>query len=237
MRHAIFGSPGGGAGTTLARLARGAKLGLVGATLLLGGATTQARPLTTQGTGTTPAQLASLPDPSRAIERGGTAKPIAAWLDFCQRHPAECALDPAEPAQITLNPATWRTLAAVNRRVNTRIKPMTDQAHWGVTDRWDFPDDGYGDCEDYQLLKRRMLVERGLPRRALRMTVVIDEIGEGHAVLMVRTDRGDLILDNKTMAVLPWQRTPYTYVKREGQDSTAWVSLNGVASPVATANR
>ena len=38
------------------------------------------------------------------------------------------------------------------------------------------------------------------------------------------------------MAVLPWQRTPYTYVKREGQDSTAWVSLNGVASPVATAN-
>ena len=195
--------------------------------LLLGGATTEAQPQT----------LAALPDPGRAIERGGVAKPIAAWVEFCQRNPKECAVDLSEPATVTLTTAVWRTLTAVNRRVNTRIKPMTDQAHWGVTDRWDFPDDGYGDCEDYQLLKRRMLVERGLPRRALRMTVVIDEIGEGHAVLMVRTDRGDYILDNKTMAVLPWARTPYTYVKREGQDSMAWVSLNGVASPVATANR
>ena len=69
------------------------------------------------------------------------------------------------------------------------------------------------------------------------MTVVIDDIGEGHAVLMVRTDKGDLILDNKTTAILSAPRTGYTYVKREGQDGMAWVSLNGVASPVATANR
>ncbi len=61
-------------------------------------------------------------------------------------------------------------------------------------------------------------MERGLPRRALRMTVVIDDIGEAHAVLMVRTDRGDLILDNKTNAVLSAPNTGYTYIKREGQD-------------------
>jgi predicted transglutaminase-like cysteine proteinase len=106
-----------------------------------------------------------------------------------------------------------------------------------VVDRWDFPDDGTGDCEDFQLLKRRMLVGRGLPRRALRMTVVIDDIGEGHAVLMVRTDRGDLILDNKTNAILSAQGTGYAFVKREGQDGLAWVTLNGGDSPVATANR
>ncbi|ACL57758.1 transglutaminase-like cysteine peptidase [Methylobacterium nodulans] len=209
------------------RCARVAQLTLVGATLLIGGATSQAQTQT----------LAALPDASAAIERGGTAKPVSAWTDFCQRYAAECAVDTSEPAVITLTPALMKTLVAVNRRVNARIKPLTDQVHWGVVDRWDFPDDGYGDCEDYQLLKRRMLVERGLPRRALRMTVVIDEIGEGHAVLMVRTDRGDYILDNKTNAILAWQRTGYTYVKREGQDSLAWVSLNGVASPVTTANR
>ena len=28
---------------------------------------------------------------------------------------------------------------------------MTGLEHRGVVDRWDFPDDGYGDCEDYQL--------------------------------------------------------------------------------------
>ena len=62
-----------------------------------------------------------------------------------------------------------------------------------------------------------------------------DEKGEGHAVLTLITDRGDLVLDNKTNAILPWQRTGYTYVKREGQDGLAWVSLNGVASPITTA--
>jgi predicted transglutaminase-like cysteine proteinase len=37
--------------------------------------------------------------------------------------------------------------------------------------------------------------------------------------------------------VLTWDQTPYTYVKRESQAGTAWVSLGGVASPTATANR
>ena len=227
MRHAVLRSVGdvGLAGDGLwRRLGRLVRFSLVGTILLLGGAATQARP------------VAAIPDATPVGENGG-ARPVAAWNGFCAKYPAECAVDTTQPAIIALNPAIWRTLTSVNRRVNVRIHPITDMAHWGVVDRWDFPDDGFGDCEDFQLLKRRMLVERGLPRRALRMTVVIDDIGEGHAVLMVRTDKGDLILDNKTNAILSAPRTGYTYVKREGQDSMAWVSLNGVASPVATANR
>ena len=119
---------------------------------------------------------------------------------------------------------------AVNRRVNGKIKPITDKEHWGLVDRWEFPDDGMGDCEDYQLLKRRLLVERGLPRRAMRMTVVIDELGEGHAVLMVRTDRGDFILDNKTSAVLPWDQTPATS-SSSARARTAWRGFRSAASP------
>ena len=207
---------------SLRRIVGGA---VVAAMLLLGDATTQARAAST------------LPEDGTAAEQGAPARPVAAWTEFCLRYPAECTVNPAEPAVIPLTPALWRTLAVVNRRINARIKPITDMAHWGVVDRWDFPDDGLGDCEDIQLLKRRMLVERHLPRRALLMTVVIDDIGEGHAVLMVRTDRGDLILDNKTNAVLPWERTGYSFVKREGQDGRAWVSLNNGASPVTTANR
>ena len=88
---------------------------------------------------------------------------------------------------------------------------------------------------DYQPLKRKLLVEAGLPRRALRMTVVIDERGDGHAVLMVRTDRGDFILDNKHQSVLPWHQTGYVYIKREGQDGRAWTSLGGAVSPTTTA--
>ena len=182
--------------------------------------------------------LASLPGPSLGTTAIGAAKPLPAWSGFCQRQPAECAVDPDEPAIVTLTPRAWQLITGVNQRVNATIKPMTDMEHWGVPDRWDLPTDGRGDCEDFQLLKRKLLVERGIPRRAMRMTVVIDELGEGHAVLMVRTDRGDYILDNKTSAVLPWDQTGYVFVKRESQDAMAWVSLGGrTASPTTTANR
>jgi predicted transglutaminase-like cysteine proteinase len=189
------------------------------------------------GTGIAGAQtLAALPHAVPAAVTGA-ARPVAAWVDWCRRMPSDCAVNPAEPATITLNAQIWRTIVSVNRTVNRKIEPMADQEHWGVVDSWDLPTDGYGDCEDYQLLKRRLLVEAGLPRRALRMAVVVDEKGEGHAVLMVRTDRGDFVLDNKVDTILPWHQTGYVYVKREGHDSTAWVSLGGARSPTVTANR
>jgi predicted transglutaminase-like cysteine proteinase len=115
------------------------------------------------------------------------------------------------------------------------IRAVTDWDHWGVEDRWDYPDDGAGDCEDIQLQKRRLLTAFGLPRRAMRMTVVLDELRAGHAVLMVRTDRGDFILDNKTNAVLPWSDTAYDYHKREGAEGLVWVSLSHQRAPVVTA--
>jgi predicted transglutaminase-like cysteine proteinase len=180
--------------------------------------------------------LASLP-----VEAGariqGDARPIAAWVTFCQGYASECAVDRGEPARISLTAATWAAIVSVNRRVNKAVEPMTDQEHLHVADRWDLAEDGIGDCEDFQLLKRHLLAEAGLPRRAMRMTVVIDEKGEGHAVLTLITDRGDLVLDNKTSAILPWHKTGYVFIKRESQDAVAWVSLGGVTSPVTTANR
>jgi predicted transglutaminase-like cysteine proteinase len=181
---------------------------------------------------------AALPAAVWRIARTGAATPIRAWVQFCQHQREECAVDPSEPATITLAPQAWQTLIRVNGQVNAAIKPMTDTKHWGVDDHWDLAEDGYGDCEDYQLVKRKRLVEAGFPRRALRMTVVMDEQGAGHAVMMVRTDRGDFILDNKRNAVLSWNQTGYTYVKREGDTGSTWASLEGAfASPIATAGR
>ncbi len=181
--------------------------------------------------------FASLPAAPSAIVAGGEARPIAAWSEFCQTYAAECAIDVTEPAVIAITPAVWNTIVSVNRRVNKSLRAVTDLDHWAVPDRWDLAEDGAGDCEDYQLLKRKLLAAAGLPRRAMRMTVVIDEKGEGHAVLTLVTDRGDIILDNKTSTVLPWRQTGYTFIKRESQSSVAWVSLGRAASPVTTANR
>lgn len=179
--------------------------------------------------------LASLPTLSRPLASVGDAKPLPAWTLFCQRYAGECDVDRSEPTTIVLTPKTMGLIVSVNKRVNATIKPMTDMEHWGVADQWDIPTDGYGDCEDFQLLKRKLLVEAGLPRRAMRMTVVIDEKNEGHAVLTVRTDRGDIALDNKIDAVLPWSETGYVFVKRESQDEVGWVSLGRAVSPTVTA--
>jgi predicted transglutaminase-like cysteine proteinase len=182
--------------------------------------------------------LASLPVETSPLAGSGAVEPIRAWIELCRHAPDECGVDRSEAAVIALTADVWQTLLMVNRAVNDRITAVSDREHWGIEDRWNLPSDGYGDCEDIQLLKRKELIERGLPRRAMRMTVVIDEDGDGHAVLMVRTDRGDLILDNRRMAILPWTSTGYVYIKREGQDGKEWVSLGGVSSPVVvTANR
>ncbi len=180
--------------------------------------------------------LASLTGGS-SVAVTGTARPIAAWVTFCETYAAECSVRPGEPASIALTPAIWNTVVSVNRRVNRTIRAVTDMEQLNVADRWDLAESGAGDCEDFQLLKRKLLADAGLPRRAMRMTVVIDEKGEGHAVLTLITDRGDLILDNKTSTILPWRQTGYTFIKRESQDTMAWVSLGRAVSPVTTANR
>jgi predicted transglutaminase-like cysteine proteinase len=183
------------------------------------------------------AEKALLPTATEASRSYGQADPTAAWIRFCEKLPDECAIDAREPSVVSLNADVWATIADVNARVNAMILAVTDQDHWGVVDRWDFPEDGMGDCEDIQLLKHRLLIKAGLPRRAMRMTVVIDELGAGHAVMMVRTDHGDFILDNKRDVILPWKQTGYVFLKREGTESAAWVMLGEWAAPIVTVNR
>jgi predicted transglutaminase-like cysteine proteinase len=127
-------------------------------------------------------------------------------------------------------------LVHVNRWVNQTIKPLTDLEHWGVVERWSYPDDGYGDCEDYVLLKRRMLIQAGWPREALLVTVVREEENKAHAVLTVTTDKGDYVLDNKNADILPWTETGYRFLKRQSQSNpNVWVLLGDPQPVIATA--
>ena len=106
-----------------------------------------------------------------------------------------------------------------------------------MVERWSYPNDGYGDCEDYVLLKRRMLMQAGWPRQALLITVVRDKRGDGHAVLTVKTDKGEFILDNQNEEILLWSETGYRFVKRQSQsDQNVWVSLGDNRPAVSTAS-
>jgi predicted transglutaminase-like cysteine proteinase len=201
--------------------ARGQGMGLALAAVLFGIATSAYA-------GNERVQYASLGDTARA--------PIG-WVDFCTDSPGECRGNATQPRDIVMTQTAWRDLLRVNHWVNDNVKPMTDMEHWGVVEKWSLPTDGYGDCEDYVLLKRKMLIDAGWPREALLITVVRDKKGEGHAVLTVKSNKGEFILDNQNEEVVAWTETGYRFVKRQSQsDPNVWVSLGQPNSAVATAS-
>jgi len=169
------------------------------------------------------------------VSVGEVSRAPIGWVEFCIENKAECATRPTAPRDIVLTAKSWADLVKVNNWANDNIKPITDQEQWGVVERWNYPDNGQGDCEDYVLLKRRMLIQAGWPREALLITVVRDKKGDGHAVLTVKTDRGEFILDNQETEILPWQKTGYRFIKRQSQsDPNVWVSLGEPRNAPAT---
>ncbi|ABD88676.1 transglutaminase-like cysteine peptidase [Rhodopseudomonas palustris] len=168
---------------------------------------------------------------------GDSARAPIGWIEFCSDTPVECRGSATQPRDIVMSQSTWKDLLRINRWVNDNIKPMTDLDHWGVVERWSIPTDGYGDCEDYVLMKRKMLIDAGWPREALLITVVRDTKGDGHAVLTVKSDKGEFILDNQNEEVVAWTETGYRFVKRQSQsDQNVWVALGDSRPAVATAS-
>jgi predicted transglutaminase-like cysteine proteinase len=189
------------------------------------------------------AALFAAPTASMAQERaafiavGAVTTPPIGWAEFCIEYAPECDTRRSLPRDVALSTRAWVELKRINAAVNTSVKPMTDMDHWGVVERWNYPDDGYGDCEDYALQKRKLLMAAGWPREALLMTVVRDQNGNGHAILTVKTDRGEYVLDNQTNDVLLWADTGYRFVKRQSQsDPNVWVSLGEPRAAPATAS-
>lgn len=155
----------------------------------------------------------------------GRANPPIGHYEFCKTYVSECTASYKDAGPLELTEDKWRTLLDVNYTVNTAITPMTDQEIYGVEERWAYPKT-VGDCEDFVLLKRKMLMQKGFSPSDLLITVVLQPNGEGHAVLTVRTDRGDFVLDNMRNKVLLWSDTEYTYLKRQATDDPArWVKL------------
>ncbi len=155
----------------------------------------------------------------------GPTLPPMGYVDFCARNPSECTNLGGHAAVIELTPERFDLLKQVNTYVNTTIKPESDLQQYHKPEYWTYPVTA-GDCEDYALLKQRYLEGFGFPSETLLMTVVLDEAGEGHAVLMAHTSAGDYILDNRRNQILRWSDTHYQYLKRQSQsDPKRWLAL------------
>ncbi len=169
---------------------------------------------------------------------GAATSPPLGFVQFCRDYPEDCENRSFARTTIQLNETSWRMIVKINADVNREIIAVTDQDHWGTPEHWSYPEDGKGDCEDFVLEKRRRLVKAGFPIQTLLVTVVRDHKGDGHAVLTVKTDRGDFILDNQVGKILAWKETGYRFIKRQADDNPArWVSLGGIDTSTVAASR
>ncbi|MCS4243921.1 putative transglutaminase-like cysteine proteinase [Rhizobium sp. BIGb0125] len=158
------------------------------------------------------------------VTGGVTSQPIGHY-EFCQKYAAECNVRSKLTAPPRVTEYGWKLVREINASVNNSIIAMTDQEIYGRDEVWEYPTTA-GDCEDYVLLKRKMLIENGFSVPDLLITVVRKPDGEGHAVLTLRTTEGDFILDNLSDEVKLWTDTQYTYLKRQASfNSGRWVSI------------
>jgi predicted transglutaminase-like cysteine proteinase len=144
-------------------------------------------------------------------------------IRFCLNNPDECKVK-GQSGLAAIDENAWDVLNTVNRQINAKIAPAYGRAgylEWSVTTT-------YGDCNDYAMQKRHALLARGWPSSALSLAVVITPTGEGHLVLTVRTDRGDMVLDNLRPGIVMWNRTGYRFIKRQSNESPQyWVETKG----------
>lgn len=144
---------------------------------------------------------------------GRTSQPVGHY-EYCAQYSSDCNIRSHNTTAPKLTRKRWNDLVEVNSYSNNTVKPVTDMEAYNREEVWAYPEK-FGDCEDYVLMKRHMLMQRGWPASSLLITVVRQENGEGHAVLTVRTDRADYILDNLDPKIRQWNETSYTYLKRQ----------------------
>ncbi|WP_165915489.1 transglutaminase-like cysteine peptidase [Rhodovulum marinum] len=161
--------------------------------------------------------LAALPATMHAAERGGTAhlssKSFAPAPNgaqgLCSRYAWACA----RGHSAALNPGEVRLAEQINRRINASVRPIEDIKQYQREEFWTLPTARGGDCEDIALLKKAELIRQGLPPSRLLLATVLDRKRNNHAVLVLRTDKGDFVLDNLTDRMLHWSRTGYSFLK------------------------
>lgn len=177
---------------------------------------------------------AFLARPALFAALGSATKAPNGWLQLCAANADECKPTAGQARDMTLTPDLLQQLYEINKYVNDRVIWTSDAELYGTTERWAYPLDR-GDCEDMVLLKRRMLAKAGWPLGALLITIVEERGRENtrHAVLTVRSDRGEMILDNQTPEILFWYESNYRYLSRQSAaDPNVWVSYGGErASP------
>jgi predicted transglutaminase-like cysteine proteinase len=152
----------------------------------------------------------------------GATAPVGA-RQLCRTYAWACSVS-AHASRVSTGDLA--AIKSVNRAVNRSVRFVTDQRQFRTEEHWSLPTDRGGDCEDIVLLKKQALIQRGFPAQALLIATALDRQRRGHAVLIVRTDAGDLVLDNLTDRVKKWSDTGYIFLRMQNPDAPSrWVNV------------
>jgi predicted transglutaminase-like cysteine proteinase len=184
------------------------------------------------------APTASRPAPTPATIFASSAGPPAVAASANppkQEEETERAAPVAIPDPLATTPALLARLDGVNLRINRAIRYVADEQQYGAADYWTLPLEAggpaAGDCKDYVLEKRRALVAAGLPAGDLSIAIVRTWRGETHAVLLVSTDKGELVLDSLSSWIRPWRDVGYTWIERQAPgQQLVWVTIGAEAT-------
>jgi predicted transglutaminase-like cysteine proteinase len=158
----------------------------------------------------------------RLAEGHNVLSPLS-HVRFCMMHPIECqraADETREPVE--LNDFAMADLAEVNARVNRQIRPQAKNLNDFSSAQWALAPDA-GDCNDFAVTKRQALINLGWPVSSVLLATVRTSWGEGHLVVVVRTTRGDMVLDNLQPNVTPLSSTRYTWLSiQSASDPRLW---------------
>lgn len=161
-----------------------------------------------------------------------------ARLRSCRADPESCSAEAARFWSMVEQVRTSRGKAQfeqANRLANTAIGYASDISLHGQLDKWSPPlatlKRGRGDCEDYAILKYRLLAEAGVLPKDLKIVLVRDTaVRIDHAVLAARTGERWFILDNRRSGFYAERDLPH-YLPLFALDQTG-VSL--FAAPFAS---
>jgi predicted transglutaminase-like cysteine proteinase len=153
------------------------------------------------------------------VERSYTLAPMG-FIRFCMQYTSDCSAAAAEPMVLTAE--RQQQMQSVNLSVNRRIIPKADapgQDIWSLNV-------SAGDCDDYAAQKRHDLIALGWPQGALLFAAVWTPRGEAHLVLVVKTDRGDFVLDNLRSQIVRTAESNYRWEKMQSaRNPLYWVEV------------
>lgn len=113
----------------------------------------------------------------------------------------------------------------INSQVNASVTYKTDLEQYSTPEFWKEAGT-FGDCEDYALLKRQVLLKLEFERKDLHLACCWDETGAYHCVLLCNTDKGWFSLDNRfTTPQIP-SKCGYAWDKALNEETGKWYVLS-----------